>query len=821
LNSSLDDIIYIADIFIPLFPVPSNSRQRPSRLMSVPCDSRLAVIEEDIRNGPTTLPTSDMVSADADHANSEEALAGALVALHEISHDQGKLEEAICLYEHILDVSSAEHTHERARALTGLGRALWRLCEFHAEDAVRLRRSIGLLREASYLCPAGHLSRSDTLYSLGLALLTGFEQLGDLDMLLEAVNLHRDALRLRPLGHPFRDDSLNGLAITLLTQFGQQGGLDILDEAIDLHRQALLLRFPGHPRRGKSLNNLAIALSASALSEAFEHHGDFDALAESTTVAREALLLCPPGNPKRHWVLHNLAYTLIKTFEHQGSEDTLGDAITLHREALLLRSAGHPERDTSLGGLAHALQMKSDHGGSTADLHEAITLHREALQLRVLAHPFRDATQFYLAVALETSYQHHHSPEVLTEAVSLHRQALAARVHSHPSRHLSLMGLASSLSRFAAESNTLDTWKETVSLYEEALALCPKGHPRRAEVSSRLGRCLLNPTAPILDFDLGVVQLLEGLSDGFAPIKERLQNAVEDLRVLETACHAGMSDVGAESQKRRQHDILRLYEQAIQLLPRIANLGMDHQTRYRTLTGSDEISRNAATRALLLGCVSQAVEMLEEGRGLFWSQALRLRTSGLDNVPEADRVELQRLFRALDDGARGLTSASTDQPPAIREQNLENQRQLNLQAEALIATIRGYSGLQRFLMPAAFDMLFQSLPTGFVIIVNASPLGIHALLLSRNRALAESLELPLSPSLTIEFSTTMGLLPRDASSQTRKRITDSRAMRISKVEPQGFEDLLAMLWATVVNPIFRKLGLQVSKASVVESQVMM
>jgi tetratricopeptide (TPR) repeat protein len=818
-------------------------------------------MEEDIHKYRLALLTSDMVLVDANRIYLQEELAGALLAAHSMSHDLGRLEEAITLYEQILDVNLAKHAHRCQRTLAALGHALWRMCEFHDEDAARLRRSIVLLREALDLCPIGHPARADALYNLALALHTGFEQLGGPSLLSEAVTLYRDVLILRPMGHPFRDDSLNGLALALQRQFLQQGGLDILDEAIDLHQHALLLRPPGHPRRAKSLNNLAIAQQFSfqqrggretltkvialhrealtlrmagspfwthtlnnlsiALFEDFKYYGGFATLAESTALARQTLLLCPPGHPTRSSVLCNLAWMLRTTFEHRGSEDALSEAISLYRETLFLRPAGHADHDISLDGLAHALQIRSDHGGSMIDLHEAILLHREALQLRVLGHPFRDETQYHLAVALEASYQHHRSAEVLAEAVSLHRQALAVQVNSHPDRPLSLMGLASSLSLFAAESNTLDTWKETVFLYEEALALCPKGHPRRAGVSSRLGRCLLNPIAPIMDFDRGVVQLWEGLSDAFAPVKDRLQDAVEDLRAVENAFNAAcMHDASTELQTQRHHDVLRLYQQAIELLPRIANFGMDHQTRYRALMGSDEISRNAAARALLLGRVPQAVEMLEEGRGLFWSQALRLRTSGMDDVPEEDRTELQRLLSALNDGAHSVTWASAAKSPEQREQKLEIQRQLNLQAEALITKIRGYHGLQRFLMPAAFDTLLHTLPNGFVIIVNSSSLGCHALLLSRDHALAESLELHVPRSLMIKVSKIKASLRRDASNIAQDSLTDSRAMRLSNVEPEGFEDLLAMLWTTVVNPIVRKLSLQVSKSQVMDPQVM-
>jgi tetratricopeptide (TPR) repeat protein len=825
--------------------------------MSALFDSGLetARMEEHIRTCRMALLNYDVAPAHTKRIDMEEALAGALMAMHDITYDIGTLQEAIFLYERILDVGSAELAH-RAQALTDLGHALWRLCEFHDEDAVRLRQSIGLLREALDLCPVPHPAQTDTFYALGLALHTCFKQLGDIDDLSGAIALHRDALRLRPLGHPLRADSLHALACALIARFDHQGGMDTLTEVIRLLREALHLRLPGDPRRVKSLNNLANALHTSfeqhggqdamadaialhrevlelrpighplraqtlsnlayALHTGFKDQGGVDALAEATALCREALHLRPPGHNLRGGVLSNLADILFESFQYQGNEDALSEAIQLRRETLSMLSSSHFWRSEVLDGLARTLQASFEHRGSTDSeaLQEVIALHREALTLRPVSHPYRDDTQHQLAMALESSYQQHRSPGVLAEAITLYRDALVVRVSPHPGRHLSLMGLASSLSRVAIESKEDHTWRETVSLYEEALALCPRGHPMRARLSSVLGRCLLMPTSAVFDFDLGVGHLLEGFSDGFAPTKERLQNALEDLRAVEKALAAAWTsndvDATVTTQTRRCYDILRLYQLAIQLLPRMANFGMNHQTRYRTLMGSDEISRTAATRAILLGRVAQAVEMLEEGRGMFWAQALRLRTSGLDEVPEVDRADLQRLFRALDDGARSLTSDSMEQSPAHRERRLESQRQLNLQAEAVISRIRSYNGLHRFLMPAAFDTLLQTLPDGFVIIINASPLECHALLLTRDGAVPEILELPVSQSLVLETSIMRASLPRDADYTVHSTFTDSRAMRLSKVGPQDLEDLLATLWTAVVGPIVHRLGLQVS-----------
>jgi hypothetical protein len=295
-------------------------------------------------------------------------------------------------------------------------------------------------------------------------------------------------------------------------------------------------------------------------------------------------------------------------------------------------------------------------------------------------------------------------------------------------------------------------------------------------------------------------------------VKERLQCASRDLRILEDAWLAAGTHLIGPAYDARALETLQLYRHAIRLLPLMANVGLDVPARFRTLAGSDTIARMAASRALAIGNVYEAVEMLEEGRGVFWAQALRLRAEGLDGVPEADRVELQRLLRALGEGAAG--GAGAGGVPEQYERELEERRMLNTQVEALITRIRTHPGLQRFLMPATFETLVQSLPViGFFIIINSSRLGCHALLLSRSAGITASLELtPAGSGFDPAMFRTS--LPRDAgyTAQAADAKSVDRAMGVSGKPRRAdvFEKLLQSLWSDVVEPIIKKLGLKVS-----------
>jgi hypothetical protein len=76
---------------------------------------------------------------------------------------------------------------------------------------------------------------------------------------------------------------------------------------------------------------------------------------------------------------------------------------------------------------------------------------------------------------------------------------------------------------------------------------------------------------------------------------------------------------------------LDAYQAATELLPHLAMLGLDLHSRQQALiSGSDGLAHNAAACAIRSAQYDKAVELLKEGRAVFWSQALQLCTSTAD-----------------------------------------------------------------------------------------------------------------------------------------------------------------------------------------------
>jgi tetratricopeptide (TPR) repeat protein len=463
--------------------------------------------------------------------------------------------------------------------------------------------------------------------------------------------------------------------------------------------------------------------------------------------------------------------------------------------------------------LANACKTRFEEIGDLGSLAEAIDLHREALYLRPPGNPDRSISMNDLAIALLTRFGHFGDSASLAESIDLHRQALELRPYPHPDRPSSLANLGDALeARFLHQSLFRDL-HDALDIAREGLRSCAHGHPMRVRFLFSMAQHLLRTGTDVFDFEGGVRHISEGLQDKCSTPGERLRYPTRVLPMVEAAIQflADHTSAVRFSQPDRDELALQVYISALQLLPRAASFGLDYMARLRALSGAETISRDAAARAVLAGRTTEAVELLEEGRGVFWSQALRLRATDLDLLPDEDAHKLRSVFMTLEAGGMHDDSLSTTQ----RERHVEERRRLSEVAETLITDIRARPGLSRFLLPPAFSVLLQSLPkTGFVVILVASKLGYHALVLNGGAARAESITLP-PPEGGFFSDAVYDSLPRDGGSEVCSSVKKdvSRLIGISKknaTKPRNLLDAtLVQIWMSTVKPVIDILSLKV------------
>ncbi|KAG1718134.1 hypothetical protein EDB19DRAFT_1838547, partial [Suillus lakei] len=524
------------------------------------------------------------------------------------------------------------------------------------DDPDALDEVISLHHDALVYYNTTNPRRGQLLSNLGSVLLTRFQRQFNIQDLDEARALHREALALFPDGHPDRSASLNNLVTVLSTCFKHRGNDQDLDEAIALQREALALHLVGHPDQPMLLNNLGTALSArfkhrghdEDLDEAItlqRHRGNDQDLDEAIMLHREALSLLPVGRLDRSASLDNLASTLSTRFEHRGNDGDLDQAIAFQREALALRPVGDTDRSGSLNHLATSLSVRFEHRGNDEDLDQAIALHREALALRPVGHTDRSGSLNHLATSLSVRFEHRGNDEDLDQAIALQREALALRPFSHTDRSASLDNLASALStRFKHRGNDEDL-DEAIALHREALALRPV-HVSLATVYLSFHHSGLHGTSPGKDTDSLDVAMHHLKAAGNVVSGGLLPRLQASLRWVHHACQHSH---GTE---------LEAYATSMQLLDAYMSVTASVSCRYNVMKNFPRtLAVDAASCALRSGDVCRAVELLEQGRTVIWTQMARLRTP-LDNLQTCGdhAVALRGKFRDL--------SSLLEKPPA-------------------------------------------------------------------------------------------------------------------------------------------------------------
>ena len=626
-----------------------------------------------------------------------------------------------------------------------------------------LEEAIVHAQETLAVCTVGHPGRSKFLTNLSNCLSTRYGQLGVMEDLNKAIVLIRDALALCPPGHPDRSIFSDYLALRLSTRYKQLGVMEDLNEAIIYARETLVLCAVGHPGRSKFLNNLS-----SCLSTRYTQLGTMEDLNEVIVLARDALALCTAEHPGWSMFLSNLSVYLSIRYNQLGAMEDLNEAIVLARDAVALRPPGHPDRSTSLSNLSSYLSTRYDQLGAMEDLNEAIVLAQDAVALCSAGHPGRTIPLNTLSHHLSTRYNQLGAMEDLDEAILLARDALTLCPPGHPHCSTSLNNLSLHLSTRYDQLGGMTDLDEAIFLARDALVLCPPGHPDRSITLENLGFyfCTRFSRSSQSKDKEELFSLFALLAHPPPMVSSADLSAARTwIRVAEDFQHPTTLLAYQTS--------LRLLTHHVATLPPLPQ----HHTVLKGLTSSLAVDTFSAC---LRNCSPKnAVELLEQGRGVFWTQLTRLR-SPLDDVIAscatgqilADEFTRQTLLIRT-----ALDSPGADQHDRVCRLSVELQR--------VVTRIRELPGLSRFLLPSLFSDLQQAARGGPVIIVNASEYGCDALVVLVDQDPVH-IPLPITRQGVRELSSKLG-----TSTVRAKSMDVKRELGI----------ILRELWDDVVSPI--------------------
>ncbi|KAG1738571.1 CHAT domain-containing protein [Suillus occidentalis] len=693
------------------------------------------------------------------------------------------LDQAITLHREALTLRPVGHP-DRSKSLNALANGLSTRFD-HQCKAGDLDEAIALHKEALVVRPVGHADRSASLNTLANGFSTRFDHRGNAEDLDQAVALQREALALCPVGHTDRSMSLNNLAVRISTRFDHRGNPEDLDQAITLHREALALRPVGHTDRSSSLNNLAIQLSTR-----FDYRGDPEDLDEAVALQREALALCPVGHTDRSMSLGNLAVRLSIRFDHRGNAEDLDQAVALQREALALCPVGHTHRSKSLNNLANGLSTRFSHRGNAGDLDQAIALGREALTLCPVGHTNRALSLNNLAVQLSTRFVHQSNAEDLDQAIALHTESLALYPVGHPDRSMSLNNLAAQLStRFDHQGNAEDLNESRENLCC-ALALLTQHDPRRLMIHRSLATVYLSFHCSGLTGTGGPDEDTDSLNTAMHHFKAAANFVPGSLLFR---LRASLDWVRRADQHRHATE-LEAYGTSMQLMDAYMSATASVSSRHRAMQDFPRmLAVDAASCALRSGDVGRAVELLEQGRTIIWTQMTRLRTP-LDTLQTRSdhAAALMKRFRDL--------SSLLDRPPASHaggtpsvngEAAATRYRRLVEDWNGVVEEIRKLRGFSRFLLPPMFADLQEVARGGPIIVLVASKSSCDAIIITHTQP-PTSIQLPTDCkkliTLVLELREAIG---KDAS---------------PKGNQTALIKALRKLWDDVVCPVVENLG---------------
>lgn len=226
-----------------------------------------------------------------------------------------------------------------------------------------------------------------------------------------------------------------------------------------------------------------------------------------------------------------------------------------------------------------------------------------------------------------------------------------------------------------------------------------------------------------------------------------------------------------------------------------------------------EVVGDAVAAAITAGEYGRALEWVETGRAVVWSQVLQLRTP-VDNLrylhPQLAE-DFLCVSQALQHTASSALPASsnTRATKSSLGSNAQSSHGYALEYDKLITQIRKLEDFKSFLLPKTLSQLSKACVAGPIVLINVHHSRCDALVLCRARDVVHVplpefslLHAKLLQTWLWDFLARSNLLSRWRGDLRDEYKVEERGGRVTAKEaPDILRELLAMLWAKVVKPI--------------------
>jgi len=664
-----------------------------------------------------------------------------------------------------------------------------------------ISEAIAVLQQAVQITPNGHPDMPGWLNNLGISFQCRFQRTGDASDISEAISVQQRAVQLTPNGHAVMPGRLNNLGISFLCRFQRTGDVSDVSEAISLQQRAVQLTLNGHTDMPAMLNNLGNSFLCR-----FQCTGDVSDVSEAISVQQRAVQLTPNGHADMPGRLNNLGISFLCRFERTGDVSDISEAISVQQRAVQLTPNGHAHMPMYLNNLGNSFLRRFERTGDVSDVSEAISVQQHAVQLTPNDHADMPGWLNNLGISFLCRFKRTGDVSDVAEAISVQQCAVQLTPNGHAGMPGRLSNLGNSfLLRFERTGDVSDV-SEAISVQQRAVQLTPNGHADMPGMLSNLGisfQCRFDRTGDVSDMST-TVSTFQKSATTFGPPSIRLAAARKWAQL---------------SKIHRLPQTLTAFGVVLDLVTQVAGLDRTIKQRQTDLIEISSLTTSAASAAFSLGNIEKALEWLEQGRCLVWSQLNQLRTP-LDDLRAHDEGLAQR-FSAISgaleaSGSRhGLEGLSGD-ASLSQKISLQDEAHLHIKLSRewsdLLGKIRGIPKFHDFLRPPQASNLLKHLPLdGVIILVNVHKDRCDAL------ALISGIRSPMHIPLDFTY---------DEASKLRERLRyflscKGVRMREENRGPRPVMDddydmrseihlVLEALWLRVVRPILDALAFCVS-----------
>jgi tetratricopeptide (TPR) repeat protein len=700
-----------------------------------------------------------------------------------------RLEQAIIGFRTACDMLN-EADPQFPTLLNSLGACIRRRFE-QLGNMADLNESIARSEEAVNLTPEDDPSKPLYLNNLGTALMKRFERLGNAADIDNAITYQQAAVSLTPEGDPNKPRRLHNLAASVEMRFERLGNVADLNNAIALQQSALNLIPDGHLDMPQCLNNLGGFLEIR-----FEQLGNLADLDNAITSQQAAVDITPHGHPDRPMYLNNLGASFEARFKLLGSIADVDNAIIIGQAAVDLTPEDHPDRPTYLNNLGNSFRGRFKRFENPKDLDNAITSKQAAVHLTPDGHPDKPARLNNLGTSLHHRFKRFGNLADLDSAIASRQAAVTLTPDCHTAKPGFLSNLGVSLQIRFEQLGRLADIDNAIASNQAAVTLTPDRHPGKPTHLTNLGRAFWTRSLLLK----GPQDVEEAISHLSAAATSKTGPSIDRFRAAKF-----WSSIASLT---RHPSILSAYESAVTVIPLVAWLGLPVTDRHQQLVEIGGITRDAAATAISLEQYDKALEWLEQGRSIVWTQILQLRTpvDDLRDIRPDLAERLAEVSRLLNQGP-GKDGFSGRGIHSVHEEG-RLYRAVTAEWESLTKQVRSLPNFEHFLKPLKSLQLIKAAQEGPVVVLNIAEQRCDALALVPG--LDDLVHIPLPNITNKRVSELAGELKCSLYSSGVRMRGERAAKKVEdEIENKCVKGVLAELWNDLVKPILDSLAFSV------------